>query len=137
MKKILSIILCAILLVGGFETLALASGGDDGIMPCYNNASSTNSNFYVADGNAVISASYVGFPGVTTGARITIQLQKRNLLVFWKDVTDWEDISDNADATFVHTYPVSSGTYRVRIRYEIRGSGGAVDVVEEELKASY
>lgn len=137
MKKILSIILCAILLVCGFETLALASGGDDGIMPCYNNASSTNSNFYVADGNAVISASYVGFPGVTTGAKITVQLQKRNLLVFWKDVTSWENVSYEYSGVFTYSHPVSSGTYRVRIRYEISGSGGAVDVVEEELKASY
>ena len=137
MRKVISIILCAVLLLCGLQTFAFASDANDEIMPCYNNAGGIDSRFSIIDGNAIILASYTGYQGVTTGARITIQLQKRNLLVFWKDVTEWVDISYEEDATFEHVYPVSSGTYRVKIRYEINGSGGATDVIEKELKDSY
>ena len=129
--------LCAVLLIVGLETVAFASDADAGIMPCYNNVASVNSNFYITGGNAVVSVSYSGIPDVTTGAKITVQLQKRNLMVFWKDVTEWENVSDNEDATFTYSRPVSSGTYRVKIRCEISGSGGATDVIEEELQDSY
>ena len=137
MKKVISIMLCAILLVCGFETFALASNANDGIMPCYNNVGGVDSRFSIVDGDAIVSISYSGYPGVTTGARITVQLQKRNLLVFWKDVTEWENVSDRESGTFTYSRPVSSGTYRVKIRCEISGSGGATDVIEEELQASY
>lgn len=137
MKKIVSIMLCAVLLIVGFETVAFASEANSGTMPRLNNIVTTNSYFNVANGNANVTVSYIGYPGVTTDARITIQLQKRNLLVFWKDVTEWVDISYEEDATFEHVYPVSSGTYRVKIRYEISGSGGATDVIETELQDSY
>lgn len=137
MKKVVAIILCAILLVCGFETIAFASNTNSLVMPRYNNASVVQSFFDVSDGNAMVRTSYIGYSGVTTGARITIQLQKRNLLVFWKDVASWEDVSYGTEGAFEHSHPVSSGTYRVKIRYEISGSGGATDVIEEELKDSY
>ena len=137
MKKFISIMLCAVLLIIGFETLAFASDTDAEIMPCYNNAATVNSNFNIVDGNAIVLASYTGYQDMTTGARITIQLQKRNLLIFWKDITEWVDVSYKENAMFEHSYPVSSGTYRVKIRYEISGSGGATDVIEEEIQDSY
>lgn len=137
MKKVISIILCAVLLLCGLQTFAFASDANDEIMPCYNNAAVVESSFNIVNGNAKVLVSYTGYAGVTTGARITIQLQKRNLLVFWKDVTEWEEVSYNAVDMFEHSYPVSSGTYRVKIRCEISGSGGATDVIEKELQDSY
>ena len=38
---------------------------------------------------------------------------------------------------FEHSYRVKSGTYRVKIRYEISGNGGETDVFEDEIKDSY
>ena len=137
MKKVVAIILCAILLVCGFETIAFASNTNSLVMPRYNNTVFVDSSFGIDNGEAIALVSYIGYPGITTGARITIQLQKRNLLVFWKDVASWEDVSYGTEGAFEHSYPVSSGTYRVKIRYEISGSGGATDVIEEELKDSY
>lgn len=137
MKKVISIMLCTVLLIFGFETLAFAANTEEKTMIRLNNAVSTESSFVINNGNANIAVSYTGYPGVTTGAKITVQLQKRNLMVFWKDVTEWENVSDRESGTFTYSRPVSSGTYRVKIRCEISGSGGATDVIEEELQDSY
>lgn len=133
-KRIFTFMLCLTLILSSFAGVVSAS--DDVISPRANNVSGTNSHFDIVDGEAIVTLSYQGYNGVTTGARITTTLQKRNLLVFWKDVTEWVDTSSSSYGTFKHTYGVSSGTYRVKITYEISGSGGATDVIEEEIKAS-
>ena len=137
MKKLIAIILCAILFVGAFDTTTFASDSDAGIMPCFNNVGLIDSSFAIIDGEAIVLVSYMGYPGITTGAKITTKLEKRSFLFFWNDVTEWVDVSYEEDAMFEHSYPVSSGTYRVKIKYEISGTGGATDVVEDELKDSY
>ena len=133
-KRVLAFLLCLVVISTSFVTVI--SAADEGVSPCLNNAISTHSNFDIVDDEAIIYVSYNGYSGITTGARITIKLEKRNLLFFWKDVTEWVDTSSNVSDYFDHTYPVSSGKYRVTVRYEISGSGGATDVIEEELKAS-
>ena len=137
MKKIIAIVLCAVFLIVGVETVSFASNTSDEITPRLNNVNSVVSNFVIVNGNAVVSISYTGAETVTTGATVTIQLQKRNLLVLWKDVKEWVYISYDPTASFEFSYPVSSGTYRAKIRYEIKGSGGTTDVIEHERQASY
>lgn len=137
MKKFIAIVLCTILFVGVFNTSVFASEANDGIMPRFNNVGLIDSSFAIIDGEAIVLVSYMGYPGITTGAKITTQLQKRSFLFFWSDVTEWVDVSDEEDAMFEHSYQVSSGTYRVKIKYEISGTGGATDVVEDELQDSY
>ena len=105
-------------------------------MPCYNNAIDTKSKFEIVNDVATVDTSYYGISGITTGAKVTVVLQKRSLLVFWNDVTTWVDNSTKMNDSFAHSYAVSSGTYRVQITYEISGSGGATDVIEETIKAS-
>ena len=137
MKKLVATILCFVLFVGTFSTTTFASNENDGIMPCFNNVGVIDSSFTIVDGEAIVLLSYMGYPGITTGARITTQLQKRSFLFFWSDVTEWVDVSYEEDAMFEHTYSVSSGTYRVKIKYEISGTGGASDIVEDVLEDSY
>ena len=133
-KRIITFMLCLVLLLTCFANAVSASA--DSITPRYNNAVNTNSNFVISNDTASVMVSYDGYSGITTGARITTVLQKRNLLVFWKDVTEWVDTSSKVSDSFEHTYSVGSGTYRVQITYEISGTGGATDVIEETIKAS-
>ena len=133
-KRIFTFMLCLTLILSSFAGVVSAS--DDVISPRANNVANVYSDFVISNGEAIVTLSYDGYSGVTTGARITTTLQKRNLLVFWKDVTEWVDTSSDASDYFEHSYAVSSGTYRVKITYEISGSGGATDVIEEEIKAS-
>ena len=98
MKKLIAIILCAILFVGAFDTTTFASDADAGIMPCFNNVGLIDSSFAIIDGEAIVLVSYMGYPGITTGAKITTKLEKRSFLFFWNDVTEWVDVSYEEDA---------------------------------------
>lgn len=133
-KRIITFMLCLVLLLTCFANAVSASA--DSITPRYSNTAIVDSDFVISNDTAIVMVSYNGYSGITTGARITTVLQKRNLLVFWKDVTEWVDTSSKVSDSFEHTYSVGSGTYRVQITYEISGTGGATDVVEEEFKAS-
>lgn len=137
MKKFLAILLCSVILLSNLNTAVFASNERADIMPRFNNISSLNSSFDITDGMAHITVLYIGYPGVTTSARITIELQKRNLLVFWKDITSWVVVSYEEDDYFEYSYPVDSGTYRIKITYEISGTTGTTDVIEETIKDSY
>ncbi len=133
MKKILALTLCLATLL--CAVTVSASAEDYGIAPCFNNVATTNSNFVITDdGLAVIAVSYIGYSGITTGATITVKLQKRTLWLFWNDVDEWTDTSSSYRGTFEHTKSVGKGTYRVQIEYRINGTGGAADVLTEELE---
>ena len=109
----------------------------EAITPRYDNSYNANSNFAITEsGTAIVSLGYSGYVSETPSVRITTTLQKRSLLVFWNDVTEWVDRSSSSRYDFSHTYHVEEGTYRVKIRFEFSGSGGATDVIEKEHKAS-
>ena len=136
MKRIISLIVCLVIIASvGCITVSAAGAG---VTPRYNNLEYTQATFNIdSNGNANIVVGYSGYQGITTGARITILLEKRNLLVFWKDIQEWVITSDQYRATFLRSSTVSSGTYRVTVRFEISGTGGATDVYETEIKDSY
>ena len=112
-----------------------ASAEEKQIMPRLDNAIDIYTQFNIVNGNAVASISYNGYEGIFTEAHVYVKLEKRNLLVFWKDVTEWETVSYNSTDSIEFTYPVDSGKYRATIRVEIFGTNGTSDVVENELKA--
>ena len=132
MKKSIRFILVAVVLFSVFATVVSAS--NEGIMLCNNNVLQTDANFFISNDTAYITVSYIGYNNITTHAKITTTLQKRTLLLFWNDQVEWVDTSVATDDIFEHTYPVSSGTYRVKITYEISGTGGATDIIEDEIK---
>ena len=134
MKKIVALILSAIFMFSAVATISQASNDD--IMLCHNNVATAQSNFSIINGEAIIAISYVGYPGAVTQARITTKLEKRTLLLFWSDVTEWEDVYTSEDASFEHRHTVSSGTYRVTVNFEIVGIYGT-DSFESEHKESY
>lgn len=132
MKRLSLFLLATVALFGIFATVVSAS--NEGIMLCNNNVLQTDANFFISNDTAYITVSYIGYNNITTHAKITTTLQKRTLLLFWNDQVEWVDTSVATDDIFEHTYPVSSGTYRVKITYEISGTGGATDIIEDEIK---
>ena len=137
MKKAISLALCCFLMLGFFVTVASAEAPSKAVTPRLNNVGVVKTLFEIVDGVAVIKLSYSGYEGVTTYATITTTLQKRSFLFFWNDVEEWINGTHSVNWSKEHTYPVSSGTYRVKVKYEIEGTGGATDVIEEELTDSY
>ena len=134
MRKTAGFIVLFAILVGVMVTPTSAAN-DFGASLYYNNASNVNSAFSIENGEALIDVVYVGYEGIFTEAHVYVKLEKRNLLVFWKDVTEWETVSYNSTDSIEFTYPVDSGKYRATIRVEIFGRNGTSDVVENELKA--
>ena len=135
MKRIVSIlILCAML----FSISGISASAADGISPRFNNLSSADATFNIdSNGNATVYVSYFGYKGVTTGARITILLEKNTFFFFWTDVQEWVITSSEYYGNFTRSCSVSDGDYRVTVTFEISGSGGSTDVFERELEYSY
>ena len=136
MKKILSTIICLIVLVGCIPISAFAA--EPGIAPYYNNVQRTDTDFFIEDnGVATVCVSFNGFVGETTGATIVTKIEKRFLLLFWTDVETWTDEVSGCYYSTSHSTTVKSGTYRATVEYTIRGTGGASDVITDELEYKY
>lgn len=146
MKKIICFVLCITTMFGLLSVSAFAaSSQDSGIMPCYNNVGLTQSIFCIdPDGLAHVSVSYDGYSGITTGATITIRLQKKVLGLFWStvDIGEPDDMwIDHASGYLYHnshSYQLTDkGTYRAEINYTIYGTAGPADEVEDLMTYKY
>ena len=133
-KRIISLLLVLSMV---FSCGVTAFAEAEAITPRYDNSYNENSNFAITEsGMAIVSIGYSGYVSETPSVRITTTLQKRSLLVFWSDVTEWVDVSTKSSDNFSHSYSVEDGTYRVKIRFEFSGVSGETDVIEREHKAS-
>ena len=137
MKKITSIMLVVLFC---FFMVVPISALENGATPRYNNVQLTDASFYISsEGKAEIVIDYNGYEGVTTGATITSKIQKKTLW-WWNDVDDasWTDEVTGHYNTVVHYFNLSkSGTYRLVYEYQIRGSGGAADVISGNLEDKF
>ena len=139
MKKTLISLICILTILACTGTSVFAES-TSGISTRANNIASVNTTFNIdGNGNARVYVSYEGYEGITTNAVITVKIQKRFLLVFWQDVDggEWTDYASGEYYSTSHSVLVKSGTYRATVEYTIYGTGGAPDVITEELKAEY
>ena len=135
MKKFIAIILFIALSIGMcFNSFAEGNS----VMPRYNNTLNSSFSFLINEnGEAKVNIQYHGFNEVTQGASITVKLEKRFLFAFWNDVAEWSASSENVSDTFQFTKSVGKGTYRATIELQIYGSGGATDVITDQLEYKY
>ncbi len=131
--KILSFIMVFMVLVSLFTNSVYAAS------TYTNNTIATNTNFYISDsGMAMVSTSYTGREGITTGATISITISKRSFLFFWNEVVTHTLYSTEVDYTNVYKYQLSStGTYKCEVEYCISGTGGADDILTFEDTETY
>ena len=122
-----------------FANVAQISVLASDIMPLNNNTGLTKTRFVITDtGDAIVSVKYEGYPNITTGATITIKIEKRSFLLFWSDVV--EEIITVSDTFYfneLHYQLEDTGTYRCTVEYVISGSGGADDVITYEEEQKY
>lgn len=133
-RKIISVILCCAALLGCMTVYASAAENGTAVMPRYNNVAASDTDFTISDDVAYIFVAYRGYEGVTTGATIKVTLQKKFLLFFWQDVTSWTLTPNTVMYSNTLTYPISSGTHKVTVEYQIYGNAGATDVITEEFE---
>lgn len=136
MKRKLSIILaCAFLFVGVFSTAVYAND----VSLLNNNTLMTSTNFVISDtGLATVAFEYYGYEGITTGAKITVLIEKRNLLFFWPDVVEKTYTVTGYSYDNVLYYQLEEkGTYRCTVTYTVSGTGGEDDVIPFERTVEY
>lgn len=116
------------------------------VQPLYNNTASVSTAFVIDDnGVARTSVSYQGYKGVTTSARIEIQIKKKGFLgLSWSVVNIGEpnnvkvyELNGYMGSELYEFQLNSKGTYKAIIKYYVYGSGGEVDVIESEVEKKY
>ena len=136
MKKKICLLFVLIFVFASVTQLSVLASD---IMPLNNNTNLTKTNFVISDtGDAIVTVKYEGYPNITTGAIISIKIEKRNLLLFWTDVVE-ETITVNNYyyANALHYQLEDTGTYRCTVEYVISGTGGADDVITYEEEQKY
>lgn len=126
-------------LVFVFVSIAQFSVLASDIMPLNNNTNLTKTRFAISDtGDAAVTVNYEGYPNVTTGAVISIKIEKRNFLLFWTDVVEETITVNNYYYENAFYYQLEdTGTYRCTVEYVISGTGGADDVITFEDTKTY
>jgi len=148
MKRLICLLLCLVTLISMGSVSAWAATPET-VAPYYNNVDGTQSSFSIDEnGYATLAVPYIGYPGITTGATITIKLQKRGAFgLYWSDVNlTGDDATDNMivinsnEVAFSKSYGIQlnfTGTYRAVINYTIYGTAGAADQDEDVLTYTY
>lgn len=142
MKKIIVFALTLVLLINTFLISAGASTGvelsNTGVTPRWTNCVTCTTSFGVANDVAECFIDYFADESVFTYAVLTVTVEKRFLLAFWKDVDEWSVTSYEHSAYYFANIPVDGkGKYRCHFYLEFYGNTGAVDVVEHTNTYDY
>lgn len=111
----------------------------DGASTYLTNCSDAVMSFGVSDGVASFYVSYTGREETFTHAKLTVQIQKKFLGLFWRDVADeWVGYCTELYGDFYDDIPVDGhGTYRAVFTLDVHGNTGRVDVMEDTIEYMY
>ena len=106
-------------------------------MPRLSHAIQTNFVFFAKESGGDIGVVYNGDSSFVR-AELHVKVQKRFLLVFWSDVSEWSGTSTERYGSFSHTFALDgSGMYRAVFTLKIYGTDGTYDLVEETIESKY
>jgi hypothetical protein len=116
-----------------------AYAGDTGISPRLTNVDNVGRSFTVTSDNmANIYVSYKGRSSTFLRAELTVKIEKKFLLVFWKDIAEWTSSSTDVTGYFANSFPADGkGTYRAKITLTVYGTNGVNDVIENTVESEY
>ena len=122
-----------------------SSSNETPVSPRLSHCSMCLTTFAVDDpGVGSIAVQYSGYPATFVEAKVTIQIQKKFLGLFWKTVdigyanNEWIAYSSAVSGTFRNTFSLDgTGTYRAKFKVEILGTDGTVDVIEDTIERKY
>ena len=142
MKKIIVFILTLVLLFNTFLVSVNASTdttvSNAGVTPRWTNCATCDTSFGVANNVAECFIGYFAREELFTYAVLKVTVQKRFLLVFWKDMGEWTTTSYEHSDMFCAEIPVDGkGKYRCHFYLEFYGNTGEVDVVEHTNTYDY
>ena len=138
-KLFLAIMLIASLCLANVTAFAAEDQTDenDGIMPCLEHTSYYSLSFVAASDGGHVTIIYYGYPTFAY-AEITVKIEKKNLVVFWKDICEFSVTSANPNENIYRVCALNgSGNYRATITLTVYGTNGVVDSVTETKTSKY
>ena len=110
---------------------------NEGIMPCLDHTISRNFLFEASSSGGSVSISYYG-DSTFSHAEITVKIEKRNLLLFWKDIYEFSVTSTDVNGSIYRLCPLDgSGNYRATMTLTIYGTNGTSDSETETVTSKY
>lgn len=129
MKK--RIYLSIILIFVFFLLLQITILANEVLLPKHNVATTTTNISIFDNGEAIINLRYVGYPEITSGAKITIKIERKESALIWKEIASRDYYTNDVYHVnrFQH-YLDEMGTYRFTIIYHVSGNAGKDDTVK-------
>lgn len=138
MKKAVKTLLLIVLSILMCLTSIPAHASENQIMPRLSHMAGASFAFVADASGGIIEATYTGYPASFLGAKLTVKVEKRFLLVFWNEVGTWSTTCTDIDGFISHTMPLNgSGKYRATFTLEVLGKDGTLDVVDMVIESDY
>ena len=136
-KTIILIVLSMLMCLTNIS--AYATESENAIMPRLSHLGDASFTFLADASGGHIDVEYTGYPASFLGAKLTVKVEKRFLLVFWNEVGTWtSETSTEVYGSFYHVMPLNgSGTYRATFTLEVLGTDGTLDVITDTLICDY
>ena len=137
MKKITKTLVAIFLIAIMSLTSLTAFAAEGGITPRLSHADGARFSFSATSSGGYVKVTYEGYDSFVR-ANLTVKVQKRFLLVFWNDVTEWSTSSTSTIGSISHTLSLNgSGTYRATFTLTVTGNNGTVDTITDTSESSY
>lgn len=90
-------------------------------------------------GHLSVTVSYEAVPNMVSEVLISVKIQKRTALLFWRDYDSWNYHLSSTSYNNTHALPqpVESGTYRMKADFTFKGIDGSTETVNLEDVATY
>ena len=115
-----------------------ASGADTGISPRLSHMGGARFSFSALESGGHVDVTYEGYDDTFVQATVTVKLEKRYLLFFWKDIDEWSATSTELWGSFYHIFELDgTGKYKATITLEVLGTDGTTDVITDSIESTY
>ena len=136
MKKITKVLVAILLIAVLSMTNVAALAAENEISPRLSHTDSGGFSFAIIDNVGCLDATYYGYDSFVR-ADLNVNVQKRFLLVFWKDYYEWNASSTELNGDFYHEFAVEdSGKYRANFTLTVTGNDGTTDIITFEIEDS-
>ena len=133
-KRIMNFLIFTVML---FIVLQITTLANDVLRPKHNVATTTTNISVFSKGQAIVNVRYMGYQDITSGAEITLKIEKKNNS-FWEDVVSRTYRTDEAYHSNKLADSLSEmGAYRFTVTYTISGSAGEDDIVRVQEERIY
>ena len=137
MKRITKVLVAALLIAIMGMANVTAFAAEESPSPRLSHMSNSSFTFVADDGIGHVDVTYYGYDSFVR-ADLKVELQKRFLLVFWKDVDEWSASSTAMNGDFYHAFTLSdSGMYRAKFTLTVTGNDGTADVITDTIEDGY